>query len=182
MKAAEKEVEQLERKYREENGLPVEPENEGEDLPPIELPKFRVLQRQRRKKKREDAEKKRSELEDKVNVLEGEIRAVQQRLKLLTEVPRSTQREVKERTPEKKRKEIPVDAGPVENNRENNREDGADGPGGAFVPFPPYDGSERPMEWKKPFTQFCIKTRKEVKKSLDPADRKNKVRTNPACL
>ena len=84
MKAAEKEVEQLEKVFREDNGLPVEA-REGETLPPLELPKFHILQRQRRKKKAEAAEKERKLLEDKVHEIEAQIRAAQTRLKELNE-------------------------------------------------------------------------------------------------
>ena len=52
---------------------------------------------------------------------------------------------------------------------------GAIGPDGEFVEFPPYDGSEPPRECKKAFTLFCTGTRKEVKKSLDSASRKDRV-------
>jgi hypothetical protein len=52
---------------------------------------------------------------------------------------------------------------------------GAIGPEGDFVEFPEYDGAEPPKEAKKAFTQFCINTRKEVKTSLDPEERRNKV-------
>jgi hypothetical protein len=55
--------------------------------------------------------------------------------------------------------------------------DGAFGPNGDYINFPDYEGSAPPVEYKKPFTHFCIHTRNEVKASLDVADRKNKVRT-----
>lgn len=53
---------------------------------------------------------------------------------------------------------------------------GATGPGGEFVAFPEYDGEEEPHDHKKAFTLFCKKTRKKVKHSLSPSERKNKVR------
>ena len=56
-------------------------------------------------------------------------------------------------------------------------EGGAMGPDGEFVPFPEYDGNEPPKDCKKAFTHFCNGTRREVKKSLDPVARKNKVST-----
>ena len=52
---------------------------------------------------------------------------------------------------------------------------GAIGPDGDFVEFPEFDGAEPPKEAKKAFTLFCVSTKKEVKASLEPADRKNKV-------
>jgi SWI/SNF-related matrix-associated actin-dependent regulator of chromatin subfamily A member 5 len=64
------------------------------------------------------------------------------------------------------------------NGEEGEEEDGAVGPDGEFVLFPEYDGSEPPKDRKKAFTHFCNGTRKEVKKSLDPAARKNKEKVN----
>lgn len=55
---------------------------------------------------------------------------------------------------------------------------GAVGPDGDIVDFPHYDGSEEPRECKKAFTLFCTGNRKEVKKSLDPSDRKDRVSSN----
>ena len=52
---------------------------------------------------------------------------------------------------------------------------GATGPDGKFVEFPDYDGSEEPRECKKAFTLFCTATRKEVKRSLPPENRKDRV-------
>ncbi len=52
---------------------------------------------------------------------------------------------------------------------------GAVGPGGGFVKFPEYDGEDEPHENKKAFTLFCKSTRREVKNSLSPSERKNKV-------
>ena len=49
MKFAKQEVEHLEKQYREDHGLPTEPETEGAVLPPVELPTFRILQEERRK-------------------------------------------------------------------------------------------------------------------------------------
>jgi len=53
-------------------------------------------------------------------------------------------------------------------------ENGAIGPDGDFVDFPPYDGTEHPRECKKAFTLFCTGTRKKVKKSLEPSKRKER--------
>ena len=52
---------------------------------------------------------------------------------------------------------------------------GAAGPGGEVVEFPEYDGEEEPHENKKAFTLFCKNKRREVKNSLSPSERKNKV-------
>jgi len=59
---------------------------------------------------------------------------------------------------------------------------GAPGPDGDMVAFPEYDASEPPRDHKKAFTLFCYATRREVKASLDPASRKNKVRRGVVVL
>lgn len=56
---------------------------------------------------------------------------------------------------------------------------GAVGPDGKFVEFPHYDGTEVPRECKKAFTLFCTAHRRDVKKSLDPISRKDRV---SACI
>lgn len=61
------------------------------------------------------------------------------------------------------------------NSDDGEDEPGAIGPDGEFVKFPEYDGEEEPRENKKAFTMFCNATRKEVKHSLSPTERKNKV-------
>jgi chaperonin cofactor prefoldin len=175
MKAAEKEVEQLERKYREDNGLPTEPEQSGE-LAPVQLPKHRVLLRQKLQKERFEAEQHQEELKKKVDDLSSQISNLQKRLKELNDgatVPRVV--------PDKG-DNVPHIEEEVDNHRSGSRnennptkenEDGAIVQG-EFVEFPKYDGSEPPVEWKKPFTQFCIRTRKEVKNSLPLDNRKDK--------
>jgi hypothetical protein len=65
---------------------------------------------------------------------------------------------------------------------EGHEETGAEGPDGEFVPFPEYDGLEPPKDCKKAFTHFCNGTRKDVKKSLDPSLRKDKVRSHVAAF
>jgi hypothetical protein len=52
---------------------------------------------------------------------------------------------------------------------------GAVGPDGDFVEFPDYDGVDEPRECKKAFTLFCTANRRDVKKSLDPVSRKDRV-------
>ena len=66
MRASEKEVEQLERKAREEAGLPVDAA-EGEELPPIQLPSFKEMQRMLRSRKQQEKEVKKQELEQKLS-------------------------------------------------------------------------------------------------------------------
>jgi len=197
MRAAEKEVEHLERNAREAAGLSVEPEKEGDVVPPVELPKFRILNARLRKERQEKAAKEKKQLENNANELEEQIRTLRERLATLNEGADITQMALTEK------EEAPKDNGHKETESEpdpevikpkteakkedrvnrveddENREvDGALGPDGEFVKFPAYDGEEEPSEWKKPFTHFCIRTRKQVKQSLDPSERKDKVSTS----
>jgi SWI/SNF-related matrix-associated actin-dependent regulator of chromatin subfamily A member 5 len=48
---------------------------------------------------------------------------------------------------------------------------------GPPLTFPDYDLSEPPKDAKKMFTHFCIQSRRDVKASLHPEERKDKVRT-----
>jgi hypothetical protein len=190
MKAAEKEVEQLERNAREAAGLPVEP-REGEVLPPIELLPFRVLQEQRRLSQRTKAEKERRELEEKVAELEAQILAAQKSLKALNEgvhlTAMSPMMDEGNTTKSKARsasveEDSSLDEGDAGDKSAPVDETGAIGPGDIFVEFPPYDGTEPPAEWKKAFTQYCCKVKKDVKESMDPEDRTNKVRSPDASM
>lgn len=175
MRAAEKEVEHLERKAREDAGLPVE----GENLPPIALPKFRVIQALYRKEEREKVRQEREKLQKNVDEIERQIQEVRDKLRALNEG--TTIARVSPGTEE----EPPTGSSPqapgveeaeqVQPKDDEGRLEGAIGPDGDFVPFPVYDGTEEPVEWKKPFTQFCVRTRKEVKQSLDAQARKDKV-------
>ena len=90
MKAAEKEVESLEMKVRESNGFTGE--GDRESLPPVEIPKFKVLRAQWRRNAKEEAEKKRQELQSKVDEIEGQMQAVQERLKMLNQYTREEKR------------------------------------------------------------------------------------------
>jgi hypothetical protein len=185
MKAAEKEVEHLERKAREDAGLPVEPSPAGEALPPIKLPKFRVIQARYHKEEREKAHKERHLLQQNVSDLERQIKEVKDQLRALNEsssIARVSPTEDPE-PPAPKPKEKKLSRGGDkseidEDQQARGAEDqsGAVGPEGDYLPFPEYDGTEEPVEWKKPFTHFCIHTRKEVKQSLDSVARKDKVR------
>jgi len=170
MRAAEKEVEAMEKQMVEDA------ENEGKSLPEgeIKLPMFNELQA----KKRLDAERKfaeeRSTLEKNLSDIENQILEVERRLNQLDGV-QSIKSFVQKRAgapknnENKKRKNSEVES------QEEEKEGGAIGPEGKFVPFPDYDGTEEPHENKKAFTLFCKKTRKEVKNSLSPSQRKNKV-------
>jgi hypothetical protein len=184
MKAAEKEVEQLEREAREASGFVLGPEHENGSLPPIELPPFRVLQKQRFEAQRSKAEKERKALEEKVAEIATQIRAAESRLKALNDDSIATIRETSTTTESiASRNNNDVTAAekvlsasdPVVGTPNHYDTTGAMGPGGEFVEFPPYDGSEPPLEWKKAFTQYCNSTKKDLKASLPPEDRKNKV-------
>jgi HMG-box domain len=169
MKAAEKEVEHLEREVREAAGLPTEATS-GEDLTPVELPNFRVMQTQRRNARRLKVAGERKVLEDKVHEIEEQIAQVQRRLKALSNMSEDlTEDELANgavfTNVEKE------NGSPIMDEAHAEQGPGAVGPGGEFVEFPAYDGSEPPLERKKAFTQFCVRTRKKVKASLDPRER-----------
>ena len=69
-------------------------------------------------------------------------------------------------------------AKPNENTKPDTSESSAIGPDGEMMEFPGYDGTEPPKECKKPFTHFCVHTRKSVKETLDPSERKDKAKVN----
>lgn len=183
MRAAEKEVDHLEKKAREEAGLPVEAEG-GAELPPIELISYRDMQRKLRQKKKIETQKEQEQLEQKVEEIEVEMRKIQERLKELSKDVSEEQKENKTRNGiiSRKRNHEEDNKGAAEEekvatvNVDESR--GAMGPDGGFVEFPEYDGIEPLKEAKKAFTHFCVSNRKEVKASLDPADRKNKAMVN----
>jgi hypothetical protein len=183
MKAAEKEVEQLERSARELAGLPIESAKEGEPLPPIELPPFHVMEQQRRLAQKTKAEKERRELEEKVAEIESQMRVAQNRLKALHEgapavkvSPIPDDGITSRGMALSAAKETVSEGGKASGGTDEvDGDNGAIGPDGTFVEFPPYDGIEPPLDWKKAFTQYCNNARKELKASLDPDDRKNKV-------
>jgi hypothetical protein len=193
MRFAEKEVECMEKQAVEEA------EKDGRTLPPgeIVLPTFKELQA----KKRAEAEKKfleeRALLEKNMSDIDKQILQIQKALRDIDGVQTIDSFFVKADKSEKnncldeskksrledaskKRK-----AGDLDNGREG-KSAGAVGPEGDFVEFPEYDGEEEPHESKRAFTLFCKRTRKEVKNSLSPSERKDKVRTflafHPALL
>ena len=187
MRAAIKEVEQLEKTARAKAGLPLEPDKEGEELPSIQLPKFAVMQRERREAEQTKAALERKNLEEKVEEIENQIKIKQERLKALNEtgsVQTNGVTNSEDVKPEKKnhprsnsvKDKITSKIDKPDKAQIGQRDDGAIGPDGSFIAFPEYDGSEPPNEFKKPFTQFCNRTRREVKASLDPSERRDKVR------
>ena len=190
MRFAEKEVEHLEQKAREQAGLPVEPGKDGKPLPPIELPEISIMRDQIRASKKKDTEAERQKLEEKVSEVEVQMKEVQDRLKALNESDYesvSPMRESSERRLDIASEKENVSRNSVSSEKlvdepneiaadETHANDrGAIGPEGDFVEFPEYDGSEMPKESRKAFTHYCLHTRKEVKASLDPSERKNKV-------
>lgn len=199
MRFAEKEVEQLELKAREEAGLPVEPADEGGTLAPVDLPAYSIMRKQLRVRKKKQAEADKLQLEEKVAEVEGQMKEVQDRLKILTgpgpggASPVREHSEKEENVASEKENnhharkaasaavENGKDGTPEENSRYDN-DNGAIGPDGQFVEFPSYTGTEPPRECKKAFTHFCLHTRKEVKASLDQNERKNKVRQSISFL
>lgn len=182
MRAAEKEVEALEKQVIEDA------EKEGTPLPDgeIKLPMFNELQA----KKRADAEKRfaeeRATLENNLYDIERQILEVQKALNQLDGVQSIKSFFQKKadvpQNHDKKRKNSEVDNKEEREEQHEEKEGGAVGPAGKFVPFPDYDGTEEPHENKKAFTLFCKKTRKEVKNSLSASERKNKVRSIIDCM
>lgn len=188
MKAAEKEVEQLERKAREHVGLPVDPGQNGDSLQSIQLPELSILRDQMRASRKEKVETERKQLEEKLSEVEKQIKDVQDSLKAINESAddepsgtispmREPSRGGQDMSGQEKENQAAEDT--LEDAQPSNAivsdDNGALGPDG-FLEFPAYDGLEPPKECKKAFTHFCLHTRKEVKASLDPAERKNKVR------
>ena len=183
MKAALKEVESLEKKVREDMGLPVEAE-EGSSLPPVKLPKFKDMQRNIRAQKMAEREKEKKTLEDKVENLEQQIEQIQNRLKQLSKDPESQKENFSGNsdsfTAQESSRAVPVSppTAAVEESVAFDESKGAIGPNGEYAEFPEYDGSEPPKEPRKAFAQFCQRTRKAVKNSLSPEDRRNKEKVN----
>jgi hypothetical protein len=189
MKFAEKEIEQLEMKAREEAGLAFESSEEGRTLPPIKLPEFSIMREQLRIRKKKQSEVDKKQLEEKVAEVEGQLQEVQDKLKALNDnclaITSSPMREASEKAnnaaSEKENHQSRDSVG--KNGYDDtgtsdippDNENGAVGPDGKFVEFPDYTGTEPPKESKKAFTHFCLHTKKEVKASLDLTERKNKV-------
>ena len=90
MKAAEKEVEQMEKKAREDVSISTQEEKkedsnderELEDVP-VQLPMFRVMQANKRATIEDDLAAERREMEQKVEEIESQIEEVQRRMKEL---------------------------------------------------------------------------------------------------
>lgn len=180
MRAAVKEVEDLEKKARTVAGLPTVAE-EGEELRPIELSSFKEMKRKERETKRNEMEKERSQLEQNVEELETKMKEIQDRLKDLSkDVTEGHKENVLRNGDSKKRPRPAEERAAAEETGEESSDDpnAAVGPDGSMVAFPDYDGSEPPKEAKKSFTHFCIHTRKEVKQSLNPVERKDKEKVN----
>ncbi len=90
MKAAEKEIELMAKKAREqavkveEEKKEISPNDDGGDLiPEIELPRFREVKELKRKQAEEEVEAERKQLESKVVDIENQMEEIQERLKFL---------------------------------------------------------------------------------------------------
>ncbi len=178
MRAAVKEVEDLEKRAREAAGLPTVAED-GKELPPVKLPSYNEMKRMERETKRHEMHKERSQLEQSVEELETKMKEIQDRLKELSRDIPDDQKENFARnggSHAKRRSRGADEPASPERVADDAPEDpnGAFGPDGTMMPFPEYDGSEPPKDAKKAFTHFCINTRKEVKQSLNPVERKDK--------
>ncbi len=172
MRYAEKEVEFMEKQALEEA------EKEGRSLSPGEiiLPNFNELQAKRRADAERQILEERAVLEKNVSDIDAQIRKIQQALLDLDgshAVQDLSENVIAE--PANSKKRITVDS----NAPAGDRVAGFAGPGGEFVEFPEYDGEEEPSENKKAFTLFCKRTRRDVKNSLSPSQRKDKVCQNP---
>lgn len=168
-----KEVEQLEKKVREDAGLPVEAE-EGKELPPVVLPKFKEMRKRLRQEKIERREKEKKVLQTKVDNLEAQIHAIQDRLKVLSKDPES----LHENRSSSNGTAVAPSAPAAEVAQDFDESMAALGPDGEVVEFPEYDGSEQPKAPKKTFALFCNRSRKEIKASLNPEDRTDKEKVN----
>jgi len=186
MRAAEKEIDMMEKAVREEA------EKEGRTLPEgeIKLPMFKELQA----KKRLDAEKKfleeRTALEDNLRNIDAQIEEIQRKLLETDGVqkidsffkPNSSAKPKSKATSEHgKTAKMKQQAGKKRKAGEEGgqeKEGGAPGPGGEFVLFPQYDGEDEPNVNKKAFTLFCKSTRREVRRFLGESERKNKDHVN----
>lgn len=179
MRAALKEVEHLEKKAREDAGLPVDAE-EGTELPPITLPRFKEMQKQMRSKLKEERDKEKQALDQKLSEIEAQMEEVQDRLKLLSREPEAYKENISRNGDSAKSRQSSgstsitsaVAAVTAEEEQvEYDEMKGALGPDDEFVEFPEYNGSEPPKEAKKTFALFCNRNRKDVKASLEPEER-----------
>jgi hypothetical protein len=91
MKAAEKEIEIMTKKVKEESGLVEEEKKEnnlgdgveGDLVPEVELPRFREMKELKRVRAEQDVEAERKQLESKVEEIESQMEEIQNRLKFL---------------------------------------------------------------------------------------------------
>eukprot|EP00525_Craspedostauros_australis_P003808 CAMPEP_0198123662 /NCGR_PEP_ID=MMETSP1442-20131203/38060_1 /TAXON_ID= /ORGANISM="Craspedostauros australis, Strain CCMP3328" /LENGTH=322 /DNA_ID=CAMNT_0043782897 /DNA_START=33 /DNA_END=1001 /DNA_ORIENTATION=+ len=205
MRSALKEVEHLERKERESQGLPVEAED-GAELPPVTLKPFRILQQERQQERIQRRQTEKKALEEKVDDLERHMKEIQNRLKQLnkgsieglqaTMASKSTSNGMGTKSPSAGAAATATSA--------NNKHDGVKtkasangngkqeqtpafdtmkgdiGPEDKFLEFPEYDGSTEPKDYKKAFAHYCHRNRKSIKESLPAEDRKNKEKINGA--
>ena len=186
MRSALKEIEFLEKKYREDAGLLVD-EMDAAKLPPIVLPKFQDIQKRVRLEEKEKREKEKKNLEEKVENLEVQMKDIHDRLKQLSREQDGQKENVSQNVSSAEQRssleEDTIESSPSTSENAVVAESldetkGATGPCNDFIEFPKYDGSDPPREPRKAFAQFCRKTREEVKDSLGPEDRKDKEKVN----
>jgi len=156
-----------------------EAEKDGRSISPgdIILPSFKELQAKRRVEAERQILDERAVLEKNVSDIDLQIQQIQQALLDLEgahAVEELYNHAIAEPANSKKRRAVDSN-----NAAEEDRGAGFVGPGGEFVEFPEYDGEEEPTENKKAFTLFCKRTRREVKNSLGPSQRKDKVSSHP---
>ena len=174
MKAALKEVELLEKKFREDVEISEEVE-ESANFVPVTLPKFEDIQKNIRTKKTVERGEEKKNYEEKVEKLESQIEQIQNSLKQSRD-PGMQQKLFSTSVDSFVFPSSPTHE--VESDSVFDDSQGAIGPFGEFVEFPRYDGSERPREPRKAFAQFCQRTRKSIKNSLNLQDRKDKEKVN----
>lgn len=183
MRFALKEVDHLEKKIREADGMSMDESVQKDDLPPVLLPRFKEMKKLVLDKAREEKELQQRLLTEKVESLEKEIQDIQDSLKMLSKEPQNnnTNNNIKNNdvvsTPDVSAvpRAITEDTKPKATAAPSYDETkGAICPTGEFFEFPEYDGKDPPKEAKKAFAVFCNQNRKQVKNTLDESERKNK--------
>ena len=186
MRSALKEIEFLEKKYREDAGLLVD-EMDAAKLPPIVLPKFQDIQKRVRLEEKEKRENEKKNLEEKVENLEVQMKDIHDRLKQLSREQDGQKENVSQNVSSAEQRssleEDTIESSPPTSENAVVAESldetkGATGPCNDFIEFPKYDGSDPPTKARKAFAHFRKKTRKDVENLLGPEYRKHKEKVN----
>lgn len=171
MRAAVKEVEDLEKRASEAVQIV--------DGKLSSLMSVKELKQKERESKANEMNREREKLEQNVEHLELLISDIQSRLKELSKDPNENKSVVDSSAHLKESRKRSRSTHETGENVANGMENDSDlGPDGTQVAFPEYDGSEPPKEARKAFTHFCIKNRKEIKRSLPEGGRKDKEKVN----